>query len=70
MRNLSNEKPTAKASNSQSSTETSLFEGHANSPFASRCNMAWMLIVIAPDHQNEIIRNARRTGDLKTGSGG
>jgi hypothetical protein len=29
-----------------------------------------MLIVIVLDHQNEIIRNAELTGDLKTGSGG
>jgi len=48
-----------------------LFKGHANSLFASSpCNMAWMLIVIVLDHQNEVIRNAELTGDLKTGSGG
>jgi hypothetical protein len=48
-----------------------LFKGHSNSLFASSpCNMAGMLIVIVLDHQNEIIRNAELTGDLKTGSGG
>jgi hypothetical protein len=47
-----------------------LFEGNANSLFASPHDSAWMLIVMASDFQNEIIGNAKRTGDIKTGTGG
>jgi hypothetical protein len=31
--------------------------------------MVWMLNVIAPYHQNEVIWNAERAGDLKIYSG-
>jgi hypothetical protein len=47
-----------------------LFESNANSFLVSPCDMAWMLIVIAPNHENKIIWNTERAGDLKTGSAG
>jgi len=46
-----------------------LFEGNANTFFASPYDTAWMLIVIAPDHQDKLIWDAKWAGDIKKGSG-